>query len=85
MRVIFRRDARLMIKELEGTVKLEKKSKKALKNMIVSAKMEIERCLQGKKILATVAEKILRYLDLDEVQCRPYMIVHRSNSSESYT
>ncbi|KAK6632180.1 hypothetical protein RUM44_007210 [Polyplax serrata] len=79
------RDARLMIKELEGTVKLEKKSKKALKNMIVSAKMEIERCLQGKKILATVAEKILRYLDLDEVQCRPYMIVHRSNSSESYT
>lgn len=67
MNFLFRRDAQLVIKELQGNIKIEKKSKKSYKNKLILAKTEIQKCLIAKQIASTVADKINRHLELTEI------------------
>lgn len=49
----------------------------------MSAKLEIEKSLTNKLIVSTVADRIIRHLNLEEIPPRGFRLPQRSNSSET--
>lgn len=64
MLYLCRRNARISIKQTEGEIMNEKKSRKAYETMIDSVQEEIKRLQQEKSISFLAAEKVKRHLKL---------------------
>ncbi|KAL0273910.1 UNVERIFIED_CONTAM: hypothetical protein PYX00_006473 [Menopon gallinae] len=77
------RGARLLIKELEGDLMTEKNSKRLLKEVITSARQDIQKFRRNGQVLPSIADKIERHFNLSQVQSRELLSGYRTNTEEN--